>query len=97
MGMESSHVEVLHVRKPEKYQLRLHESCVLSLKFASCGTGLGVPWGQYREGGWHTQRLDLDNESASLFTQLLIEVQASLDKCPDTPPMSHTHKKGWTR
>ncbi|XP_021090558.2 transducin-like enhancer protein 2 isoform X3 [Mesocricetus auratus] len=37
VGMESSHVEVLHVRKPEKYQLRLHESCVLSLKFASCG------------------------------------------------------------
>lgn len=41
MGMESSHVEVLHVRKAEKYQLRLHESCVLSLKFASCGTGGG--------------------------------------------------------
>ncbi|XP_016833057.1 transducin-like enhancer protein 2 isoform X8 [Cricetulus griseus] len=37
VGMESSHVEVLHVGKPEKYQLRLHESCVLSLKFASCG------------------------------------------------------------
>lgn len=35
--MESSGVEVLHVRKPEKYQLHLHESCVLSLKFASCG------------------------------------------------------------
>ncbi|XP_008835228.1 transducin-like enhancer protein 2 isoform X3 [Nannospalax galili] len=37
VGMESSNVEILHVRKPEKYQLRLHESCVLSLKFASCG------------------------------------------------------------
>ncbi|VTJ90842.1 Hypothetical predicted protein [Marmota monax] len=37
VGMESSGVEVLHVRKPEKYQLHLHESCVLSLKFASCG------------------------------------------------------------
>ncbi|OWK12281.1 hypothetical protein Celaphus_00003357 [Cervus elaphus hippelaphus] len=37
VGMESSSVELLHVRKPEKYQLHLHESCVLSLKFASCG------------------------------------------------------------
>ncbi|NXT87960.1 TLE2 protein, partial [Anhinga rufa] len=36
-GMESSNVEILHVTKPEKYQLHLHESCVLSLKFASCG------------------------------------------------------------
>jgi len=35
--MESSNVEVLHVNKPDKYQLHLHESCVLSLKFASCG------------------------------------------------------------
>ncbi|CDQ79031.1 unnamed protein product [Oncorhynchus mykiss] len=35
--MESSNVEVLHVSKPDKYQLHLHESCVLSLKFASCG------------------------------------------------------------
>ncbi|NXG69492.1 TLE1 protein, partial [Baryphthengus martii] len=37
VGMESSNVEVLHHTKPEKYQLHLHESCVLSLKFASCG------------------------------------------------------------
>lgn len=38
VGMESSNVEVLHVSKPDKYQLHLHESCVLSLKFAYCGT-----------------------------------------------------------
>ncbi|XP_069481987.1 transducin-like enhancer protein 1 isoform X2 [Ambystoma mexicanum] len=37
VGMESSNVEVLHVNKPDKYQLHLHESCVLSLKFANCG------------------------------------------------------------
>ncbi|XP_043247456.1 protein groucho-like isoform X4 [Amphibalanus amphitrite] len=37
VGMESSNVEVLHVNKPDKYQLHLHESCVLSLKFAQCG------------------------------------------------------------
>jgi len=30
-------VEVLHHSKPDKYQLHLHDSCVLSLKFAYCG------------------------------------------------------------
>ena len=30
--MESSYVEVLHENKPDKYQLHLHDSCVLSLK-----------------------------------------------------------------
>ena len=35
--MENSNVEVLHCSKPDKYQLHLHESCVLSLKFANCG------------------------------------------------------------
>uniref|UniRef100_A0A8C6V404 Groucho/TLE N-terminal Q-rich domain-containing protein n=1 Tax=Neogobius melanostomus TaxID=47308 RepID=A0A8C6V404_9GOBI len=38
VGMENSNVEVLHVTKPDKYQLHLHESCVLSLRFAHCGT-----------------------------------------------------------
>ncbi|XP_011136964.1 protein groucho isoform X2 [Harpegnathos saltator] len=37
VGMENSRVEVLHATKPDKYELRLHESCVLSLRFASCG------------------------------------------------------------
>ncbi|XP_066932643.1 transducin-like enhancer protein 4 isoform X2 [Clytia hemisphaerica] len=37
VGMESSHVEVLHVNKPDKYQLHLHDSCVLSLKYATSG------------------------------------------------------------
>lgn len=37
VGMESSNVEVLHCSKSDKYQLHLHESCVLSLKFAYCG------------------------------------------------------------
>ena len=35
--MENSNVEVLHQSKPDKYQLHLHESCVLSLKFAYSG------------------------------------------------------------
>lgn len=30
--MESSYVEVLNEKTPDKYQLHLHESCVLSLK-----------------------------------------------------------------
>nr|CAB3266985.1 Groucho1 [Phallusia mammillata] len=37
VGMENSTIEVLHDSKPDKYQLHLHESCVLSLKFAHCG------------------------------------------------------------
>ncbi|KAJ3603727.1 hypothetical protein NHX12_028468, partial [Muraenolepis orangiensis] len=37
VGMENSNVEVLHVTKPDKYQLHLHESCVLSLRYAHCG------------------------------------------------------------
>ena len=32
LRMESSYVEVLHETKPDKYQLHLHDSCVLSLK-----------------------------------------------------------------
>lgn len=46
VGMESSNVEVLHHTKPDKYQLHLHESCVLSLKFAYCGkmpSYIGLP------------------------------------------------------
>lgn len=35
--MENSNVEVLHAVKTDKYQLHLHESCVLSLRFATCG------------------------------------------------------------
>lgn len=42
VGMENSNVEVLHVTKPDKYQLHLHESCVLSLKFAHCGKQLNI-------------------------------------------------------
>ena len=35
--MKNSNVEVLHQTKPDKYQPDLHESCVLSLKFAYSG------------------------------------------------------------
>lgn len=51
VGMESSNVEILHVTKPDKYQLHLHESCVLSLKFASCGRH-GSPRAGFGTLGW---------------------------------------------
>ncbi|XP_045538920.1 protein groucho isoform X9 [Papilio machaon] len=38
VGMENSQVEVLHCGKPDRYQLLLHESCVLALKFAAAGS-----------------------------------------------------------
>ncbi|MCP9258018.1 Protein groucho-2 [Dirofilaria immitis] len=37
VGMENSNVEVLHVSKPDRYSLHMHDSCVLSLKFAHSG------------------------------------------------------------
>ncbi|KFD68227.1 hypothetical protein M514_06206 [Trichuris suis] len=41
VGMENSNVEVLHCSKPDKYQLHLHESCVLllSAENGSCQRG----------------------------------------------------------
>lgn len=42
-------MEVLHVNKPDKYQLHLHESCVLSLKFAYCGKCKRKNVGAYRD------------------------------------------------
>ena len=35
--IELEWMQVLHTLKPDKYQLHLHESCVLSLKFAATG------------------------------------------------------------
>lgn len=49
--MENNNVEVLHVTKPDKYQLHLHESCVLSLRFAHCGKKPGPPAGKMCLGG----------------------------------------------
>lgn len=61
VGMESSNVEVLHVRKPEKYQLHLHESCVLALKFASCGGSSGLGRAPGRWGGLASTRRTTDS------------------------------------
>jgi len=37
VGMENSSVEVMNTSKTDKYQLSVHEACVLSLKFSSSG------------------------------------------------------------
>ncbi|CAF0875299.1 unnamed protein product [Didymodactylos carnosus] len=37
VGMESNLIDILNVSKPDKYRLTLHDSCVLSLKFARSG------------------------------------------------------------
>ncbi|GAU99434.1 hypothetical protein RvY_10439 [Ramazzottius varieornatus] len=37
VGMENSTVEVIHMTKPDTYRLRMHEQCVLSLKYAASG------------------------------------------------------------
>jgi WD40 repeat protein len=54
VGMENSNVEVLHATKPDKYQLHLHESCVLSLKFASCGKWFVSTGKDNLLNGWRT-------------------------------------------
>lgn len=52
--MENSNVEVLHATKPDKYQLHLHESCVLSLKFATCGKWFVSTGKDNLLNGWRT-------------------------------------------
>lgn len=76
MGMESSNVEVLHHTKPDKYQLHLHESCVLSLKFAYCGEPRGAgTWPALCAGmplgAWRRARAPLSEHGlrTSLLTQ----------------------------
>ena len=54
VGMESSNVEVLNVSKPDKYQLHLHESCVLSLKFAAAGKWFVSTGKDNLLNGWRT-------------------------------------------
>lgn len=54
VGMENSNVEVLHASKNDKYQLHLHESCVLSLKFATCGKWFVSTGKDNLLNGWRT-------------------------------------------
>lgn len=68
--MENSHVEVLHATKPDKYQLHLHESCVLSLRFATCGKWFVSTGKDNLLNAWRTPY------GASIFqvSQILIEI-----------------------
>ncbi|XP_053911141.1 transducin-like enhancer protein 4 isoform X5 [Cuculus canorus] len=66
VGMENSNVEVLHVTKPDKYQLHLHESCVLSLKFAHCGKWFVSTGKDNLLNAWRTPY------GASIFQELMV-------------------------
>ena len=52
--MENSTIEVLHDVKSEKYQLHLHESCVLSLKFAHSGKWFITTGKDHAINSWRT-------------------------------------------
>ncbi|OAF67354.1 hypothetical protein A3Q56_04929 [Intoshia linei] len=70
VGMEASHVEVVHKSKKEKYQLHLHESCVLSLKFSNCGKWFITTGKDNLLAGWRTPygaSIFKSNESASVL------------------------------
>ena len=70
MGMESSNVEVLHHTKPDKYQLHLHESCVLSLKFAYCGMNTRTQAHAHKPKYTHTDILRTNTESPTSYLAL---------------------------
>ncbi len=52
--MENSNVEVLHATKRDKYQLRLHEDSVISLKFATSGKWFVSTGTDNLLNGWQT-------------------------------------------
>jgi WD40 repeat protein len=56
VGMEQSLIDVLNVSssKPDKYRLTLHESCVLSLKFAHSGKWFVSTGKDNQLTGWKT-------------------------------------------
>merc|ERR1712043_96834 len=54
VGMENSMVEVLNTSKSDKYQLNLHEACVLSLKFSSTGKWFASTGKDNMLNGWRS-------------------------------------------
>ena len=71
VGMESSNVEVLHCSKPDKYQLHLHDSCVLSLKFANCGKWFASTGKDNLLNAWRTpygQSIFFSKETSSVLS-----------------------------
>jgi len=72
VGMENSYVEVLHAVKPDKYQLHLHESCVLSLKFAAGGKWFVSTGKDNLLNAWRTPYgASIFQVSATLFVYLM--------------------------
>ena len=82
VGMESSNVEVLHCSKPDKYQLHLHESCVLSLKFANCGKWFVSTGKDNLLNAWRTPY------GASIFQS---KEDSSVLSCDISSAVSYTH------
>lgn len=54
IGLEDSNVELLHTVRPEKYTRRLHQSCVLSVKFAASGAWFLTTGKDDLINGWQT-------------------------------------------
>uniref|UniRef100_A0A5K3FA89 TLE_N domain-containing protein n=1 Tax=Mesocestoides corti TaxID=53468 RepID=A0A5K3FA89_MESCO len=52
VGMESDDIEVFAPGRPDRYRLRLHESCVLSLKFAHSGAWFATTGKDYWLNAW---------------------------------------------
>ncbi|KAA3681625.1 uncharacterized protein DEA37_0015145 [Paragonimus westermani] len=54
VGLETDQIEVLSPNHPQKYQLTLHESCVLSLKFAHSGLWFASTGKDHSLHAWRT-------------------------------------------
>uniref|UniRef100_A0AAQ5YUB8 Groucho/TLE N-terminal Q-rich domain-containing protein n=1 Tax=Amphiprion ocellaris TaxID=80972 RepID=A0AAQ5YUB8_AMPOC len=88
VGMESSNVEVLHVSKPDKYQLHLHESCVLSLKFAYCGKWFVSTGKDNLLNAWRTPygaSIFQVRDECSAVRMFMLYVYTDVDKIVGTP------------
>lgn len=54
VGMDNNHVDVLHGQRAERYRLVMHESCVLSVKFATSGKWFVSTGKDNLLAGWRT-------------------------------------------
>ena len=68
-------MEVLHQSKPDKYELHLHDSCVLSLKFAACGKWFASTGKDNLLNAWRTPY------GASIFQVLVRDKRYQLVQC----------------
>ena len=81
--IELEWMQVLHTLKPDKYQLHLHESCVLSLKFAATGKWFVSTGKDNLLNAWRTPY------GASIFQVNFLTASRSLISTTPTPfPLS---------